>query len=109
MIPSLNILKTSFTKTSIKTSLKVLISVDWIKVSVHGGEASIDDYAAAVTDSLIPLMFEADGPYEYQIKKSESVKGEVSFNLKGQEDVKREYCIAINLRALKMFPELINE
>lgn len=97
------------TKTSIKDLVKALITADWISLEIHSGETTKEDYAAAITDHLIKTMFVHDYGNQYRVKPTGTLSGFETLDLKGKENIQREYCIQISLRDLKLFPELITK
>lgn len=96
-----------FTQQEIINDLAMLIKINWVKAEIKGDDASLGDYAFALSQRMIGTNFVKTEDNRYEIVIKEQEMEDKVFTFKQRELVEKEFCIDLSISALKDFPELL--
>jgi len=104
-----------FWKAKIRTEIEKLVENKSIKITINGGDANKYDYIMALADRMVEKFFEpqlqnrrnsAGGRIGISYTKIIEDR-DMTYTLTQREIIKRDFCVALDMGAIKNFPELI--
>jgi hypothetical protein len=104
-----------FWKAKIRTEVEKLVENKTIKITINGGDANKYDYIMSLADKMVEKFFEpqlqnrrnsAGGRIGISFTKIIEDR-DMTYTLTQREIIKRDYCVSLDMGAIKNYPELI--
>jgi hypothetical protein len=104
-----------FWKAKIRTEVEKLVEDKTIKITINGGDANKYDYIMTLADKMVEKFFEpqlqnrrnsAGGRIGISFTKIIEDR-DMTYTLTQREIIKRDYCVSLDMGAIKNYPELI--
>lgn len=95
------------TRKEIKDGVETLIKSATILLEINGGDATLGDYAYAISEKLITYYFMPTSDKRFTILNSRVEFKNISEKIQRRDLVEKEYCLDLDVSELRKFPELI--
>lgn len=96
-----------YTQQEIINDLAMLIKIKWIKADIKGDDATLGDYAFALSQRLIKTNFVQTDDNRYEVVMKEQEMEDKIYTFNQRELVEKEFCVDLSISALENFPELL--